>query len=153
MELFSIEHATNFIPCTRCSAECAEAKERSPPPRYANRTRHRRHPREMWFWHADSIQACLSSTPPLLSLLNPRRNSHSSRSHPLHAQGVLFSIFLYPIVLCLAVYPWSIYILNIYVYTYIKFENEGNINPNVTRRNRPEECLLDASRNIFLSEI
>lgn len=115
MELFSIEHATNFIPCTRCSAECAEAKERSPPPRYANRTRHRRHPRETWFWHADSIQACLSSTPPLLSLLNPRRNSHSSRSHPLHAQDALFSIFLYPIVLCLAVYPWR--------YTYIHILN------------------------------
>lgn len=84
MELFSIEHATNFIPCARCSAECVEAKERSPP-RYANRTRHRRHPRETWFWHADSIQTCLSSTT-LCFLSATLRERHSSRGHPLHAR-------------------------------------------------------------------
>lgn len=65
------------------------------------------------------------STPPLLSLLNPRRNSHSSRSHPLHAQGALFSIFLYPIVLCLDVYPaWIRIYTSIYTCTYIKFDAE-----------------------------
>lgn len=99
MELFSIEHATNFIPCTRRSAECAEAKERSPPPRIVLDIAGIRGRSVVLACRFDPDLSIVHATP-LPSLLNPRPNSHSSRNHPLHAQDTLFSILL-----CLTLSP------------------------------------------------